>query len=341
MAYLATAQDLKADALYLAGEPTDGNSQYDSRVYEWLTVVQRALISGGQFGQSVLQPVDWLWARAWPRGVIQLSQPINADRVCRATFQLGSIHVTTTPALIPGANLDGWRIQHDQVPARHLVMASQTDRATNQSFITLSEQWTGPSMAVHNWLAYPDTYELPSDFVRGTSPLFIMAFPSFGLPYSIDVIDPPDLERYYPQTWPMAGGRTTAGLPIVAARVNETKIRFSHYLFTPDHLLPVQIEFEYIRRPDVLMEGTVPAIPIQHRRILSFGCAYLILADKDDSAAAVLWQQFQAQWKAMTDEYRRGLRRMSSRWGAVQPSRVTAAWGPPLWTAGGLPVWSW
>jgi hypothetical protein len=139
----------------------------------------------------------------------------------------------------------------------------------------------------------------------------------------------------------MAGGRATAGLPIAASRVTDTKLRFSHYLFTPDTPLPVQLEFEYIRRPDVLDEGRIPPVPIEHRRILSYGCAYLILADKDDTTAPLVWQQFQAQWKAMLDDYRRGLRRMSTRWGVVQPSRVTAAWGPPLWTSGGLPVWSW
>jgi len=341
MAYFATAKDLKIDALFLAGEPVDGNSQYDSRAYEWMTVVARALISGGQFGQSVLEPYDWTWARAWPRGAIQLMQPINGTHTLTATFQTGTRAVTVTPALGSDVNLAGYRIQQDTTPARHLVLASQNNPAANTTYVTLSEPWTGTSMSVTTWLGYPDTYELPPDFIRGTSPLFIMAFPSFGLPYSIDVVDPPDLERYYPQTWPMAGGRTTAGFPVVAARVTETKLRFSHYLYTPDTPLPVQLEFEYINRPDVLSEGTIPAIPVQHRRILSYGLAYLILSDKDDSTAADLWQKFQAQWKAMADEYRRGLRRMSSKWGVVQPSRVTAAWGPPLWTSGGLPVWSW
>src|SRR5262249_13238849 len=211
----------------------------------------------------------------------------------------------------------------------------------NVTYITLSEPWTGRTKSVTSWMAYPDTYELPTDFIRGTSPLFIMAFPASGFPYTIDVIDPPDLERYYPQTYPMAAGRTQSGRAVGAARVTETKLRFSHYLYTPDTPYPVQIEFEYIRRPDVLAEGAIPMVPIQHRRILSYGLAYLILADKDDSSATPVWQQFQAQWKAMMDEYRRGLRRMSSRWGVVQPSRVTQAWGPPLWTSGGLPGWAW
>jgi hypothetical protein len=341
MGYLTTALDLKRDALWLAGEPVEGASSYDSLVYEWLTVVLRTLIAGGKFGPSPLQPVDWLWARAWPRGAIQLMQPINANGTYNAVFSIGTRDVTTTPMLPAGSNLAGYRIQQDQTPARQLVVVSQNDQAANRSYVTLSEPWTGQSMTTASWLAYPDTYELPTDFVRGTSPLFIQAFPSFGLPYTIDVVDPPDLERYYPQAWPMASGRSMGGLPVVAARVTETKLRFSHYLNTPDTPLPVQIEFEYIRRPDVLGEGSVPPIPIEHRRILSYGCAYLILADKDDSTATSLWQQFEAQWRAMLDDYRRGLRRMSTRWGVVQPSRLSGAWGVPRWTSGGLPVWTW
>jgi hypothetical protein len=341
MGYFATASDLKKDGLFLAGEPDDGNSQYDSRAYEWLTIVERSLLSGGQFGQSILQPYDWLWARAWPRGAIQLSQPTNGDRSVTATFTTGSRYAETTTMLPDGTNLAGYRIQEDATAARHIVMVSQNDVAANKTYITLQEPWTGRSKSVATWMAYPDTYELPTDFIRGTSPLFIMAFPASGFPYTIDVIDPPDLERYYPQTYPMAAGRTQSGLPIVAARVTETKLRFSHYLFTPDTPFPVQIEFEYLRRPEVLAEGSIPMVPIQHRRILSYGLAYLILADKDDSAAGPVWQQLQAQYRAMQEEYRRGLRRMSTRWGVVQPSRVTPAWGPALWTAGGLPVWSW
>ena len=340
MGYFTTAADLKKDGLFLAGEPDDGNSQYDGRAYEWLTIVERALLSGGQFGPSTVVPYDWLWARAWPRGAIQLSQPINGDHTLTATFTMGSRSVTAQ-ILPDGTSLAGYRIQEDSTPARHLVTVSQNDVPNNVTYITLSEPWTGRTKSVTSWMAYPDTYELPTDFIRGTSPLFIMAFPASGFPYTIDVIDPPDLERYYPQTYPMAAGRTQSGLPVVAARVTETKLRFSHYLYTPDTPYPVQIEFEYIRRPDVLAEGAIPMVPIQHRRILSYGLAYLILADKDDSSATPVWQQFQAQWKAMMDEYRRGLRRMSSRWGVVQPSRVTQAWGPPLWTSGGLPVWSW
>src|SRR5262249_55878316 len=68
MSYLTTGLDLRLDPLFLAGEPIDGTSQYETNVYEWLTVVERAIVSGGMFGPSFLEPANWYWARAWPRG---------------------------------------------------------------------------------------------------------------------------------------------------------------------------------------------------------------------------------------------------------------------------------
>src|SRR5262249_53207639 len=144
--------------------------------------------------------------------------------------------------------------------------------------ITLVQPWTGANDTDTGWLAYPDSYALPTDFVRGVSPLFLYGFPS-NLPttQTIDVVEPSDLERMYPQSFPWAQGPATVGggLPILAARINQSRIRFSHFLQTTD-TLPIQIEFEYIRAPDVIAEGTIPTIPVQHRRILSYGAAYLI-----------------------------------------------------------------
>ena len=107
MSYSTTAKDLKLDALDLAGEPYDGSSQYEAFAYEWLTVIQRALVSGGQFGPSPLEPVDWLWARAWPRGARMLSSgPASPQRMESGASQehwrpagprVGSTPCGTTP----------------------------------------------------------------------------------------------------------------------------------------------------------------------------------------------------------------------------------------------------
>src|SRR5262245_21339537 len=336
MAYLTTGLDLKLDALFLAGEPTDGTSQYDTTVYEWLTITERAIISGGQFGPSFLEPADWYWARAWPRGAIQLVQPYNQSGSNAATFTAGSTAITIvgSPTTL---DLTGYRLLKTDTPARHII-------ASNAGLsVTLREPWTGDSEATSDWLCYPDTYTLPQDFVRGTSPLFLYGFPS-NLPttQTIDVVDPVDLERIYPQCFPWAQGTQTVGggLPIMAARVTQDRLRFSHFLNTPNTAHPIQVEFEYIRRPDVIAEGTIPTIPIEHRRILSYGAAFLMLQDKADTEQQAKYAMFQAQYKAMRDEHARDMRRMSSRWGVVQPPRSSGNRSIML-TETGLPVYIW
>src|SRR5215475_14464563 len=341
MSYFTTGLDLKTDALWLAGEPTDGTSPYDSRAYEWMTVCQRTIVSGGMFGPSVLQPADWYWARAWPRGAIQLVQPFGPNARL-ATFTLGSQTVTLQGSAVP--DLTGYRVLRSTVPARHMIVAVD-NTVTNFPTLTLKEPWTGASVSsVGDWLAYPDTYLLPDDFVRGTSPLFLYGFPS-NLPttQTIDVVDPSDLERMYPQAFPWAQGTSTVGggLPLLAARVTDSRIRFSHFLQTQGaDLLPLQLEFEYLRRPDVILEGVHPLVPLQHRRILSYGAAALILQDKNDADAANLFAFFSAQYKAMRDEHASDMRRMSIRWGVIQPPRASGNRSIIL-TETGLPVYLW
>lgn len=338
MSYLTTAKDLKLDALNIAGEPTDGTSDYDATMYDWLTVAQRTIVSGGMLGPSMLQPENWYWARAWPRGSMQLQQPYNAAETISATFTLGSTNVSVPSTVLP--DLTGYRVLRSDTPARHIIDGVNNNAVPNR--FTLREPWTGDTVTDANWLAYPDTYALPTDFVRGLSPLFLYWFPS-NLPTTqfIDVIEPVDMERMYPQTFPWGGNLTaTGGVPVLAARVNDTRIRFSHFLNTLNQPNPMQVEFEYIRRPPVIAEGVIPIIPIEHRRILAYGAAYLILNDKKNSDADSKFQMFTMQYKAMRDEHARDMRRMSSRWGVIQPARAAGNRSIML-TESGLQIYTW
>lgn len=330
MAILTTADDLKTDALNLAGEPTGGTSEYETEVYDWLNVVQRALVSGGSFGPSVLEPMDWLWARAYPRGTIQLVQPYNRGFTLSATFQTGVNEVIVTGTVT--TDLTYWRLARTDVAARHLIVGQEVSGAL--TVLHLQDPWSGPADTVDDWMAYPDTYRLPTDFVRGCSPLYVAGAPArISGPMWLDVVEASQLEQDFPTA--VAQG----GMPVLAARVTDDRIRFSHYLDTPSDPDLVQIEFEYLRRPPPLLSGVIPLLPLEHRRVLSYGAAFLILDDKDDNAAQGMWGLFQAQWKAMRDEDIRSRLRMSSRWGVVQPARTS---GLSLWrTTSGLPVFSW
>jgi hypothetical protein len=342
MSYLTTGLDLKLDALSLAGEPGDGTSSYtDQQVYEWLTVTQRAVVAGGTFGPSFLLPESWYWARAWPRGAIQLVQPYNQAGAFSGTFSTGSQQVIVIDAAMP--DLTGYRIMEPGTATRHIIDSTQDAGAVG--LITLREPWTGVNETTTNWVAYPDTYRLPTDFIRGQSPLFLYSFPTtFPGTQVIDVVDPAELERHYPQTFPWGGtaSPTTVGggFPLMAARVTDTRLRFSHFLNTPNTPQNVQIEFEYLQRPNVIAEGTIPSIPIDFRRILSYGAAYLILDDKKSSQMDSLLQHFMDLYKAMRDAHARDMRRMSTRWGVIQPARAGGNWSFRL-TESGLPVYVW
>jgi hypothetical protein len=341
MSYLTTGLDLKLDALDLAGEPPDGSSGYETFVYEWLTVVERAVVGGGTLGSSLLQPMDWYWARAWPRGTLQLVQPYNQAQTITAQFTQGSTTVTVSDPAIP--DLTGYRIMLASVPARHLIQSSVDIGPV--ATVTLRDPWTAISQVTTAWVAYPDTYTLPTDFLRGTSPLFLYSFPS-NLPTTatIDVVDPTDLERQYPQTFPWGGNAsatiTGSGMPVLAARVTQDRIRFSHFLNTPANPVNALVEFEYLRRPDVIAEGTIPLIPIEFRRVLSYGAAYLILDDKKSSQMDSMFAHFMDLYGAMRNAHTRDLRRMSSRWGVVQPPRASGNRAIML-TSTGLPIYVW
>ena len=344
MSYLTTGLDLKTDALNLAGEPTDGSSFYDTLAYEWLTVAQRSVVSGGVFGPAFLEPADWYWARAWPRGGLQLQQPYNATQTILALFTAGSPDIIVN-SISNLPDLAGYRILKTDLPARHMIASVDNTGPPGLKVLHLREPWTGETLTDAHWLAYPDTYELPQDFVRGLSPLMLYSFPS-NIPtnQTIDVVDAIDMDRMYPQVFPWGGNLsatiTGSGLPVLAARVDQRRVRFSHFLNTPGSPFPYQVEFEYIRRPEVIAEGTIPAIPIEHRRILSYGAAFLILNDKKNSDAQSKFQMFLAQYKAMRDEHARDMRRMSLRWGVVQPPRASGN-RAILLTETGLPVYVW
>ena len=65
-------------------------------------------------------------------------------------------------------------------------------------------------------------------------------------------------------------------------------------------------------------------VPVEHRRVLSYGAGYLLREDKDDSGMGRAFGMFQAQYKALLDEYRRNLRNASPQWGVVVPRVVSA-----------------
>ena len=318
MAWLTTSADLKTDALQLAGEPFDGSSVYDARVYGYLTLVQDTLISGGSLGTIPVRAADWWWARAYPRGVVQLLKPFNDDPApISATFTQGSRTVTLGAPLSALSNLQNYRVRltsNTQTAQPYVLHASG-------STLELRTAWIDDTVTTTAWVAYKAEYDLPVNFARFASLLYLGCFP-----YEFDVVDPRQLELIFPF------GQIGQAAPQLAALVTERRIRFSHL---PDQNYTV--EFEYIEQPDPLEAGTTPTVPRQHRRVLSYGAAYLLLSDKEDSGMARLASMFSDAYRAMADEQRTTLQRASGRYGRVFPRAGRAQ--DQLRTVSGTPIY--
>lgn len=323
-----TSQALKADALRLAGEPQDGSSPYDDLVYDWMTSIQSTLVSGGMIGPSPLVPIDWLWARKYPRGSLVMPLPFNGDASRTATFTQGSDVVTFTGTPFAATeSVVNWRMW---VQANTAVTRPYIVQMLSGNSFQLKDPWSDITQTTANWLAFQAEFDLPADFLRFSSPLY-----TSGWPYRIDVVEPYEMEKAYPFSL------ITAALPVLAAMVATQKLRFSHFIGQIANgagaNTPLLVEFEYIMRPDPITDGTLPIVPQEHARVLSYGAAYQISDDKADNDRDRMYVRFAQQYKAMLDEHRANLYKGSSRWGTVIPRTIDEP--RRLRTESGLIVW--
>lgn len=310
-----TANELKIDTLELAGEPSDGSSSYDARVWKLLNHVQDGLLSGMKLGRAKVRSTDWWWARAFPRGVLPLTPPVNLSRGGTLTVTEGSRSVSLSNFFV-AENLADYRLRLDTTPDVQPYIV----RNDGLGAFELRTPWPLATQTTEAWIAYRAEYDLPDDFLRFASPLF------GPWPYRVDVVDPRQLEAARP--FALIG----QGMPDLAALVAERKLRLSHY---PGE--GTQFEFEYIRRAPRLAAGTTPIMPAQHRRLLSYGAAILLTITKHDSTSGELYDLWTAGWKAMADEQRAQLRNGSSRFGVVSPRGFDAP--TALRTESGLRVY--
>jgi len=297
VATFTLASDLKADALALAGEVTNGNSPYDGNVYEYLSSVQSAIIVGGHLGPNprALPLIDWHWARARPRGAFALERPVNYDASNTLTVAQGATAATAGSSLGTANTYRYYRLVVPDEPQRPLVTAH-----TGTS-VTLQLAWRGTALSAStDWMLYPESYALASDVVRVVGTLLIDV-----APWEIPLIDLPAFEARFPRS------AVQAGVPTHAAIVGDGRIAFSHYWLDGTDYGPT-IEYDYIQRPTAFSTGSeTPVVPYEHRRVLSFGAAWLMAALKQDGGRSeLLWGMFQGAYEVMRRE--QTLREMGS-----------------------------
>ena len=297
MANFTTVRDLRADALWIAGEASTSASSYYARSLEYLNAVLIALLAGGPLGALDLAAVDWWWAYQTKSAKLAITNAQNTSGTptgVTATIPQGSTTITFSGNVTQ--SLVGYRLAFLDDQDQLLHITAHTGGTATATCDFAWQKDTKP--ATGQWVAWRDQFSLPADFVRFTTPLKIGRYP-----YELELADMAVLERRFPRS------RLWLGTPLIAAIVNDASTE--HLALHLSHMLqdgPIVAEFEYLFKQGELVDtlGTEePPMPHQHRRLLSLGAAYLMLFDKVDGKMGTAAQMFQSAWQAMAEEHYR------------------------------------
>lgn len=307
MANDQTTDDVRASALWRAGEPQDATSSFWVRSLDYLNKVQQALVAGGNiavgrdlatsagiYAHIVGLPItDWMWARK--TGVLTTTAAIQTGTVTLTqNSNVVNFSVGITPSVV------GYRILVNQLPTVPVIATHISGAAT----ATMDAVWPEVTQTNVSYTLFPDAYVLPTDFLRFATPPYSHAY--WRNPISISTFE--QQTTYWPMgaIWkrpPQAGYLRPAGLKPASVAFNSWDTR------------GYRLEYEYIAFPDALIAGSTPILPAHYRETLSCGAAMLIAFDKGDPRAKELASEFRESVAMMVQEWRRALSGGSSIYG--------------------------
>jgi len=319
-----TAGDLRLDALWMAGEPAGSTGAFFERALDLINVVYTSLLAGGALGAITIPKVDWWWARSARPGQITILDAFNDDSAITATFTLDSTTVTYS-SMTTGLSIDEYRLvvssgSADQLP----YVTAHTASATTS---TISLAWKKATLATTAFVGMKSNYDLPTDWYKFSSSIRMTR-----TPYEIPIVDIRDLEKAYPRhrLWLGAPEACAVQAATSAAGYTIPQLHFSHVPTDG----PIVVEFEYLFKPTVLTTSLEPTIPLQHRRVLALGAAYLMLIDKNDARQAQVGGMFRDAWDAMAmDEVQLGAN--NDQYGRLIVFPGSSTYAQPLRTASG------
>ena len=317
MANYDTVNDLKADALFRAGEPIDGSSDYEAAVVTYLNAVQQGLLLGSPFGLDrpglpTLPIIDWWWARAI--ALLQTEAAIQAG-----TVALTQGVATATFSVAPAVSVAGWHLQVGTRPVVPEIIAHTAASPT----ATLDAPWPDGTVTAEPFVLAKLQVTLPTDWLRSVGPGRVVVSEPPGVGW-LQIVDWSTLEAVAPRS------RLLEGLPDLAALLDPQTLEVRRWTTGP-----VRLEVPYLQLPADLSLGGTPRVPRHHRRLLAVGASVLILLDKADDKVAALLGEFKALHGAMVQEHTHHLRRLSARFGQIvtRPAQDRAT---RLMTASGI-----
>lgn len=170
MAQFRTTADILDEILQKAGEPTNGNSPYESLAVTYANKAHHAIIGGGNiFNLTVDEP--WVWARSRFPIVIELEPAYTTGTI---TATVNDVNITFSSA--PSASLEGWHLQVSGRPTVYKIMkhtAADTSAQLDSSFLEDSGVYNFRAFKLDYEVipayVYVDNYNDKIDFQEGTA----------------------------------------------------------------------------------------------------------------------------------------------------------------------------
>ena len=300
MANYTTSQDLVNDILKRAHEPSDGTSDFDSDVVEYLNRAYLGMLRGG----AELDPEideDWWWLRADDQGVLTLNPVIDTGTIAVTN---NSTSITFSSAPTPS------------VAGRHLKVNDHADvfivssHSAGVTSATLESVYTGSTDSAASYRVFQLDYTLASDVLYLSQTMTAFQDGQHGI---IGL----ELDRLTDK-WPR--NQAGPGVPKNFSMITDQAVRFSHYGGTSSTDL-IKIDYEYMKLPsDLADNSSTPIVPREYRYILADWALSFLFAAKDDAQAGDVAALAQRGMRSMAkDNRRRMLKQGGGTFGKITP----------------------
>jgi hypothetical protein len=299
MTDLSTSQDIINDALFRAGEPIDGTSDFQAQALNHLNRVYRAVWVGGRELLPSINEV-WWWLQAEGSLILQPSYKTGTASVTNNS-------TTVTLSTPPTTTRAGWFFKVDN--HNDFFIVSSDDFAAAGSTITLDTVYTGDTNATASFRLMKLAYDLPADFMKMAGEMVHYRNTTYD-ENKIYGMSLRTMEEKYPLV------TIIGGPPRAFAFTDSDSIRFSHY--GDDNGDLIRVDFDYLKRPDHLENdaSSVPLMPIEYRTILADYATAMVMEDKNDDRGQSALALARTGMKAMQRENRQRMSAMG------EPGRI-------------------
>lgn len=348
MANYRFSSDLIADALFRAGEPTNGTSQFHDRAVVYLNRAYQAVWLGGSEIESDINETWWWLQRegtlvlppavrggatvtegASIVGFTSFSEDGGGDLTESAVSGEGVAGLAvsgcssncesaaTTPSLV------GWHIRFAGRPTVYEIIAHE-DGAPSA---TLDQAYLEGSASLA-FLAFKLDFDLAADLLDGRVLSPMRAHRKHAHGDNIDGVPYGTLWRNTPLP------NTPAGVPSEYAQLTERDVRFNAFTGSTD--TPLRVSYLYFFQPADLTDSPTeePVVPFPYRRVLSDIVTYWLHLDKNDDRADAAILAAKALLRAMQREHRKRLV-VAGRLGHIYPRSRGRSTGGVLRTESG------